>query len=132
MAVKKAGNDLCAAGALNRRDVLKSLGLGALACSIGAGAGGSAFAAGPVTTTQKPYELPSLPYTYDALAPGIQESVLRIHHTRHHAGYVKGLNATLGKLDGARAGDDFSMIYREDQHCAERGTWERTLALRCC
>lgn len=49
------------------------------------------------------YELPGLPYGYDALAPHISEEQLRIHHDKHHAGYVKGANAILEKLDAARS-----------------------------
>ncbi len=35
-------------------------------------------------------------------APAIDEQTLRVHHDKHHAGYVKGLNATLEKLEQAR------------------------------
>jgi len=49
------------------------------------------------------YELPELPYGYDALAPHISEEQLRIHHDKHHAGYVQGANAILEKMDKARA-----------------------------
>jgi Fe-Mn family superoxide dismutase len=31
------------------------------------------------------HELPPLPYTYDALAPTIDELTMRIHHDKHHA-----------------------------------------------
>lgn len=41
------------------------------------------------------YELPELPYLYDALEPVIDEQTMKIHHDRHHAGYVKKLNAAL-------------------------------------
>jgi Fe-Mn family superoxide dismutase len=42
-----------------------------------------------------PYSLPPLPYTYDALAPTIDELTMRIHHDRHHGAYVANLNAAL-------------------------------------
>ncbi|HET9065337.1 MAG TPA: superoxide dismutase [Gemmatimonadales bacterium] len=42
-----------------------------------------------------PYSLPDLPYAYDALTPHIDEQTMRIHHDKHHAGYVKNLNAAL-------------------------------------
>ena len=35
-----------------------------------------------------PYELPPLPYDYDALAPTIDEQTMRIHHGKHHQAYV--------------------------------------------
>jgi Fe-Mn family superoxide dismutase len=42
-----------------------------------------------------PYELPPLPYDYDALAPTIDEQTMRIHHGKHHQAYVTNLNAAL-------------------------------------
>jgi Fe-Mn family superoxide dismutase len=51
------------------------------------------------------YSLPPLPYGYDALAPVISEELLRLHHDKHHAGYVNGANAVFTKLEKARAGD---------------------------
>ena len=42
-----------------------------------------------------PYELPPLPYDYNALEPYIDEQTMRIHHDKHHAGYVSKLNAAL-------------------------------------
>jgi superoxide dismutase, Fe-Mn family len=42
-----------------------------------------------------PYELPPLPYDYDALAPTIDEQTMRIHHDKHHQAYVTNLNAAL-------------------------------------
>lgn len=41
------------------------------------------------------FELPELPYAYDALEPSIDEKTMRIHHDKHHAGYTKKLNAAL-------------------------------------
>lgn len=41
------------------------------------------------------YETPDLPYAYDALEPHIDEETMRIHHDKHHAGYVSKLNAAL-------------------------------------
>ena len=54
---------------------------------------------------KKLYELPDLPYDYGALAPHMSEEVLKIHHDKHHAGYVKGANGILEKLDKARKED---------------------------
>ena len=42
-----------------------------------------------------PYELPPLPYEYDALAPTIDEQTMRIHHDKHHQAYVTNVNAAL-------------------------------------
>lgn len=41
------------------------------------------------------YNLPELPYAYDALAPHIDEETMRIHHDKHHAAYVTKVNAAL-------------------------------------
>ncbi len=43
------------------------------------------------------HELPPLPYDYKALEPHIDEQTMRIHHGKHHAGYVAKLNAALEK-----------------------------------
>ncbi|NIQ27530.1 MAG: superoxide dismutase [Gammaproteobacteria bacterium] len=44
-----------------------------------------------------PHELPPLPYDHKALEPHIDEQTMRIHHGKHHAGYVSKLNAALEK-----------------------------------
>lgn len=41
------------------------------------------------------YELPPLPYPYDALEPYIDAQTLELHHGRHHAAYVHHLNQAL-------------------------------------
>src|SRR5690625_1221002 len=41
------------------------------------------------------FELPELPYAYDALEPHIDKETMSIHHTKHHNGYVTKLNAAL-------------------------------------
>ncbi len=65
------------------------------------------------------YVLPKLPYTYNALEPVIDAQTMEIHHTKHHAGYVSGLNTALMQLKKIREGSgDPSLI----KH------WERELA----
>ncbi|MDW8059688.1 MAG: superoxide dismutase [Thermomicrobium sp.] len=44
-----------------------------------------------------PYELPPLPYPYDALEPYIDARTMEIHHTGHHGAYVRNVNAALEK-----------------------------------
>jgi Fe-Mn family superoxide dismutase len=41
------------------------------------------------------YELPPLPYPYDALEPHIDEQTMRIHHDKHHQAYIDKVNAAL-------------------------------------
>lgn len=43
------------------------------------------------------FELPPLPYLYDALEPHIDKMTMEIHHTKHHNAYVTNLNAALEK-----------------------------------
>ncbi len=47
------------------------------------------------------FTLPKLPYDYNALAPYISEEQLKLHHDKHHQGYVNGANAIFEKMDKA-------------------------------
>jgi superoxide dismutase, Fe-Mn family len=44
------------------------------------------------------YELPKLPYAYDALEPHIDAKTMEIHHSKHHQAYTDGLNKSLETL----------------------------------
>src|SRR5437762_4146565 len=56
------------------------------------------------------YVLPDLPYDYSALEPHISGRIMKLHHDKHHATYVKGANTALEKLDGARRSGKFATI----------------------
>lgn len=43
------------------------------------------------------FTLPLLPYDFDALAPYIDAATMMLHHDKHHAGYVRNLNAAISK-----------------------------------
>ena len=43
------------------------------------------------------YDLPDLPYPYEALEPSIDAATMKIHHDKHHATYVAGINNALDK-----------------------------------
>lgn len=64
------------------------------------------------------FTLPQLPYSYNALEPYYDEETVKIHHDKHHQGYVDGLNKAEAKLKEARESGDFTLI----KH------WERELA----
>ena len=47
------------------------------------------------TNTMAKFELPALPYAYDALEPYIDKMTMEIHHTKHHNAYVTNLNKAI-------------------------------------
>jgi len=57
-----------------------------------------------------PYTLPDLDYDFGALEPHISGAIMELHHGRHHAAYVENANATLTRLDEARAMEDFTRL----------------------
>lgn len=56
------------------------------------------------------YVLPELPYDYAALGGLYNDETLRLHHDKHHAAYVKGLNTALEKLQAARKENNYADI----------------------
>jgi superoxide dismutase, Fe-Mn family len=56
------------------------------------------------------YTLPKLTYGYDALEPKLSSEILELHHSKHHAAYVKGANDALEQLAEARQRDRFADI----------------------
>lgn len=55
-----------------------------------------------------PFQLPPLPYAYNALEPYIDEQTMQFHHDKHHATYVTNLNEAIAKypqLKGKSAED---------------------------
>ena len=64
------------------------------------------------------YELPDLPYDYGELEPHISGEIMELHHSKHHATYVKGVNTALEQLAEARDGDSFGNINRLEKDLA--------------
>ncbi|APU67327.1 superoxide dismutase [Christiangramia flava] len=58
------------------------------------------------------FNLPELPYSYDALAPHIDAETMEIHHSKHHQGYTNKLNTALedGDYDGIKLEDLFARV----------------------
>ena len=57
----------------------------------------------------KRYELPPLPYKYDALEPHISAKIMELHHSKHHKTYVDGANKALDLLDRAKKGEEIDV-----------------------
>jgi len=64
------------------------------------------------------YSLPELPYDYAALEPYISGEIMELHHDKHHATYVKGINTTVDQLSEMRDKEEFTFL----------GTLEKNLA----
>ena len=75
------------------------------------------------------YTLPELPYAYNALEPVLSEEIMRLHHGKHHAGYVRGLNNTLDALVRARAANDYAAIRALSRDLAFHGSGHALHAL---
>jgi Fe-Mn family superoxide dismutase len=109
---------------MEKRDFLKTGAIAGLGTIL---AGNTLFAANQGFNTNKndaltdstgKYVLPPLAYEYNALEPYIDEQTMRLHHSKHHQGYVNGLNKATDKVKEAISSDDYSLI----KH------WERELA----
>jgi Fe-Mn family superoxide dismutase len=71
---------------MSRREALKIIGAGTLVAGLGLP---SASAADPAPATPVlGWELPKLPYAYDALEPHIDARTMEIHYTKHHQAYI--------------------------------------------
>ena len=46
-----------------------------------------------------PFELPDLPYAYDALEPYISSQTMHLHHDKHHQTYITNLNHLIEGTD---------------------------------
>jgi len=64
----------------------------------------------PKTKKTMGFNLPSLPYAFDALEPHIDARTMEIHHDKHHAGYTKKLNSAIEGTD--HAGKDIEDILK--------------------
>jgi Fe-Mn family superoxide dismutase len=91
---------------LNRRDFMRLAGWSVITASLAdLGFAVSGEHGGKRTMA---YELPPLPYAYDALEPHYDEQTVRLHHDKHHAGYVAGLNAAMEQVQKMLKDGDFA------------------------
>lgn len=86
---------------VNRRNFLLSLAALGVAARLPSLA---EAAAAPV------FLLPPLAYPLDALEPSIDARTMQIHHDKHHAAYVKGLNEALARHPGVGGGADLETL----------------------
>nr|CAR85669.1 cytoplasmic manganese superoxide dismutase [Cyanagraea praedator] len=56
------------------------------------------------------HSLPPLQYDYDALEPHISATIMQIHHTKHHQGYINNLKAASEKLVEAEKANDIAAM----------------------
>ncbi len=115
---------------VSRRDLLAAL----AATPLLGGLSGLAMAADSTPASAAPdgnpylihadgkYVLPPLPYAPDALEPAIDAKTMTLHHDKHHAGYVKGLNAALDALAAARDNGEFAMVKHWEREIAFNGS----------
>lgn len=67
------------------------------------------------------HKLPELPYAYDALEPYIDAKTMELHHSKHHAAYVKGLNTAEAAIAEAQAKNDFTLVQHWSRQAAFHG-----------
>jgi superoxide dismutase, Fe-Mn family len=109
---------------LSRRDVLAGMGVVGLLGMLSAPGETELLASDPKSGTSGSYmhKLPPLPYPEDALEPVIDKQTVQIHHGKHFAGYVDGLNATLQKIEEARKTGKFDAIKALSRDLAFNGS----------
>lgn len=75
------------------------------------------------TAADGSFILPALPYAYEALEPYIDKQTMMIHHDKHHAGYVKKLNAALEghAMNGKSLNDIVSGVGADDSGVRNNG-----------
>ena len=108
---------------LNRRDMMVGAGAATAIGLLGGLLGKDAFAAAQEGAKGLyMHKLPPLPYPADALEPVIDKKTVEIHHGKHFAAYVNGLNATIEKARKSFEDGDFSAIKALSRDLAFNGS----------
>lgn len=63
-----------------------------------------------IDTEKTSYQLPDLPYDFNALEPVISAEIMELHYSKHHKAYVTNLNAALEKYHDAETKNDVSQM----------------------
>jgi superoxide dismutase, Fe-Mn family len=80
-----------------RRNFLYLLGASTTGTFLGVTSSSWAAPAAATAATKDVFKLPPLTYDYKALEPHIDAATMKFHHDKHHAAYVKNLNAAVNK-----------------------------------
>ena len=115
-----------------RREFLKQIGIGSGAIVLGSTLSSRLHAQdsapkektlkAAVMEVQGTHELPPLPYAYEALEPVIDVETMHLHHDKHHAGYVNGLNNAEIMMAKARAEGDYKLVKHWSRELAFHGS----------
>jgi superoxide dismutase, Fe-Mn family len=82
---------------IDRRHFLFLLGVSVGAFALDSHASAEKAPISETTPSGNTISVPPLTYAYDALEPHIDQATMQFHHDKHHAAYVKNLNAALDK-----------------------------------
>lgn len=110
-------------GLFDRREMLLSAGVATTMGIVSSLFDNKAWASATDTTaTSFIHKLPPLPYPEDALEPYIDKETVKIHHGKHFAAYVDGLNKTLEKIEKSRKEGNFESIKALSRDLAFNGS----------
>lgn len=87
---------------MTRRDALKHTALLGAAAAVAPGL----LTRAETASLSGAFSLPDLPYATNALEPAIDTRTMQIHHGKHHAGYVRKLNAAMKDVSGTPSLED--------------------------
>ncbi|MFC2131375.1 superoxide dismutase [Bacteroidota bacterium] len=106
----------------NRREFLQNAGLLTAFAAAGSSIPGyTALAKDDLFINMTEHQLPKLPYNFDALEPYIDAATVELHYSKHHQGYVNGMNKAEAAITEALGKKDFSLVDYWTQKLAFHG-----------